>query len=441
MLRHISLIGALAVFVPLSAATAQADVDSLVARALAVHPAIRAAEARTEATRRGAVSAGVLPDPMLMLGIQNYPLGEEEGMRGRDPMTMRMVGVGQTLPYPGKLSLRRQVAERELAAAQAALLATRQQIARDVKDAYYELAFLDRALEIVERNRAVLANLIRLTEARYGVGSVSQQDVLKARVEASRLAETAVSLTEQRRAALARLNGLLDQPSEMPVAGPTVPADIARAAVADSTREIRFVSAALGARAADSPLPPLAELQELAIRENPEIREHEAAIAAQVARIELARKEYLPDFDLSVQYGQRPGRPDMLTALISIPIPLQKGRKQDQLVAEAGAQLAQLEAQHLAMQNEIRAEVAQLASELERQRAQLALYVKAVLPQSRASLASATASYQVGKVEFLSVLDDQATLFGYETDYFRVLSEFARTVAELERVVGREIVR
>ena len=177
------------------------------------------------------------------------------------------------------------------------------------------------------------------------------------------------------------------------------------------------------------------------MRESPELREREAMVAAQAARVELARKEYLPDFDLSVQYGQRPGRPDMVTALVSIPIPLQKGRKQDYLAAEASAQLAQLEAERGAKQNEIRAEVARLVAELERQRAQLAIYVRAVLPQSRASLASATASYQVGRVEFLTVLDDQATLFNYETEYFRVLTEFARTLAELERVVGKEILR
>ena len=376
-----------------------------------------------------------------MVGIQNAPLGKEEGMDGPDPMTMRMIGVGQLLPYPGKLSLQRRVAERELDGARAALAAMTQQVARDVKDAYYELAFLDRALEIVGRNQSVLVGLIRITEARYGVGTGGQQDVLKAHVEASRLAESAVALAERRRGALARLNGLLDQPTETPLPGSAVPVRVARAAVGDSAPEIRFVSAALGARAADSPLPPLAELQEEALRESPELREHEAMVAAQVARVELARKEHLPDVDLSLQYGQRTGRQDMVTALVAIPIPIQKGRKQDQLVAGANAELAALEGERAAKQNEIGAEVARLVSELERQRAQLALYVKAVLPQGRASLASATASYQVGKVEFLTVLDGQATLFNYETEYFRVLTDFAKALAELEGVVGKEVLR
>jgi outer membrane protein TolC len=356
-------------------------------------------------------------------------------------MTMRMVGVAQTIPYPGKLLLQRHVAEREVMATEASLEATRRRIVRDVRDAYYELAFIDRALEIVERNQGVLVTLIRVTEERYGVGAAGQQDVLKARVEASRLAETAVSLAEQRRTALARLNALLDRPSETPIDATAIPARVVSAALGDSANETRFVSAALGARAADSPLPALLELQEMAAHENPELLEHEALIAVQAARVDVARRDALPDFDVSVQYGQRSGYPDMVTATISIPIPIHRGRKQDHVVTAAGSELAALQAEHHEKQNELRADVARLVSDLERRRAQLALYTKAVLPQSRASLASATASYQVGRIEFLTVLHDQATLFTYETEYFRALTDFAKTLAELELVVGEEVVR
>ena len=129
----------------------------------------------------------------------------------------------------------------------------------------------------------------------------------------------------------------------------------------------------------------------------------------------------------------------MVSATISVPIPIQKHRKQDEHVAEASSTLASLHAEHDAKLNALRSEVARLVSELERQRTQLALYRKAILPQGRAALTSATTSYQVGKVEFLSVLESQSTLFNYETDYFRALSDFATNLAELERVVGKEI--
>ncbi len=428
------------------------DLDSLVARANAANPQLRAAHARLDAARARVGPASTLPDPVLMLGIINQPLGSmpatstSQGIMttsdGPDPMTMRMIGVEQTIPYPGKRTLRRREAEHDAEASEAGLDAARRQVVHDVKSAYYELAFLDQALGIIARNHQLLASLIAVTEARYSVGTASQQEVLKARVEAARLGETAAGLMEQRRTALAQLNAALDRPGDTPVTAPTIPDAVARAAVATTSDEIRFVSTLLGARTADSPLRPLLELQEAAVRHSPEIRARDAMIAAQATRVELARKDHLPDVGLSLQYGQRSGGlPDMVSAIVSVPLPIFKGRKQDQGVVEATAQVAVLEADRHAAVNALRADVARLVADLEQQRTRLALAVKAILPQSRAALASGTASYQVNKADFLTVLASQATVFTYETDYFRALSDFATNVAELERVVGEEVLR
>jgi outer membrane protein TolC len=191
----------------------------------------------------------------------------------------------------------------------------------------------------------------------------------------------------------------------------------------------------------DSPIPPLAELQDLAIRENPTLRGHEANVAAQSARVELARRAFKPDFDVSLQYGQRNQRPDMITAEVSIPLPIHKRARQDQELAEARADLAAMESDHRASVNSIRAQVARLVSELERGRTQLAIYSKAILPQGSAAAQAALASYQSGKTDLLTVLDNQNTLFTYETEYYRSLSDFAKNLAELEQVVGSEILR
>ncbi|MGQ0539176.1 MAG: TolC family protein, partial [Gemmatimonadaceae bacterium] len=207
----------------------------------------------------------------------------------------------------------------------------------------------------------------------------------------------------------------------------------------ESAGAIRFVSATLGSRAADSPLPPLALLQAQAVEKSPVLRGREARISAQTARVELTRKDHLPDFDVSLQYGQRSGRPDMLSAIVSLPLPIQRRSKQNEAVTEAHAELSALGAENNALLNEIRGEVARLHAQLERDRAQLALYVKAIIPQGRATLESAVANYQVARSDFLSLLDAQTTLFNYETAYFRTLTNFAKTLAELEQVVGEEI--
>jgi outer membrane protein TolC len=125
--------------------------------------------------------------------------------------------------------------------------------------------------------------------------------------------------------------------------------------------------------------------------------------------------------------------------MVSLPIPIHSGRKQSQMVAEARSQLAADEAEHHTTMNDIRATVATQYADAERARTQLALDARVILPQARAGVESATASYRAGRGDFLSVLQAQATVFEVETDADRALTDFAKGVAQLDRVVGREV--
>lgn len=375
---------------------------------------------------------------MLMAGVGNLPY-EKPDYSGT--MTRNMLRVTQTLPYPGKLALATRAAEEDEAAARAALAQQRLDVDRDVRDAYYEFAFVRRAREIVQHNAEVLGSFVRITEARYTVGNSAQADVLRTRVELAHLGDEAAALAAQDRAALARLNALLNRPSSTPVAPAVIPQAIARLAVADSGPQVHFTSAALGAAASDSPLLPVDSLEALAIARSPMLASHQARVAAQAQRVELARKAHLPDFDISLEYDQRPRFADQVSFFVSIPLRLQRRRKQDQEIAGARAELAALDAEHTAEIDAIRQEVATRVSDVERERTRLALSTSAILPQAHATLESAMASYQVGRVDFTSLIDAQAAVFNYETAYWRSLTDFAKAIAELQRVVGAEVLR
>jgi outer membrane protein TolC len=186
---------------------------------------------------------------------------------------------------------------------------------------------------------------------------------------------------------------------------------------------------------------PLAELQDLAVKQNPLLRASEARGQAQQARLSLAQKGSKPDIDLSIQYGQRDYRPDMISAVVSLPIPLHRGSRQQQEILEARSDLVATEADRRAQINSVRAQVAKLVSDIERERTELALYVKAILPQGSAAASASLASYQAGRSDLLSVLDNQSTLFTYQTAYYRALADFAKSLADLEQVVGGEVLR
>lgn len=441
---------ALAAAAPLHAQTRGASLDSLIAASLPNHPTLRAANAVLEGARARVRPAGALPDPMLMAGIENLPLGSEAPQPAGhvpssepeseppDMMTMKMAGVSQTLPFPGKIAARRRVAEQQVLAAQARLDGARLQIVREISDAFYELSYLNRALELVRAAYDVSRDVERAAQARYTTGTGDQRAVLDARVVTARYAEQATALEEERRIQHAALGAALGDSVAVPIAA-IIPERIAHAALPANAAAVRFTSAEPGARAAGSPLPALRELQETAVRNNPELRARAAEIAALGYERELARKEYLPDFDLSVRYGQRTGRPDMISATIAIPLPVHKNRKQDELVRAAEAELTAARAGLLDQTNRVRAEVATLHAELERIRTQLALFSRSIIPQSRAAVASATASLQTRRIELFTVLERQTHLFEYQLEVERLLADFAQKLTQLESVVGAEV--
>ena len=419
---------------------APADLTALVAQVRAANPDIAAAERRAAAARARAEAAGVLPDPRLAVGLTNALVSDP--LSSDDFMTMRMVQLGAMLPWPGKLGREAEAARWRVVAAEAELEAVERRAVADAKRAWFDLWFMDRALEVVRGNHALLADFVEVTQVRYGVGTGGQQDVLRARVEATRLGDEVLHLELRREATAAELNSLFDRTAEAPIPAPELPEGFEEFAVPERGAEVRFTAAALGeSREAAGPIPPLDALQHAAETADPRVRALDARVAAARAEARLADVAALPDFDLMVGYGQRSGREDMISVMVSAPLPLFKGRKQDPLAEAAKSDVAAIEAERVATVATIRAEVTALRAALVRTRERLALLREGVLPQARASLESAVAGYPVSSVDFLTLLDNQATVFRHELDERRLLADFGRDLAALERVVGAEVIR
>jgi len=417
------------------------DLAALVAQAREANPEIRAAEERVAAARARLEAAGAPPDPRLGVGLVNALVSDP--LSSDDMMTMRMVQLGQVFPFPGRLGLERDVARWGLAEAEAERDRIEREVVSEVQMAYFELYFLNHALEVVERNRDLLGDFVAVTETRYEVGTGAQQDVLKAQVERTRLGEEILALVERRTAAAAALNALIDQPADGPLGEPALPERLERAAIPEPGTPVRFTAAALANEDAgtDSPIPDLLTLRQLATEHSPEIRASQARIGHEHAEAELAGRAALPDFDFSIGYGQRGGREDMVTAMVNVPLPLFKGRKQDPLTRAEEAEARDAEAAHRALVNDVDANLATLHAALVRARERIALLREGVIPQAHAALESAAAGYPVARIDFLTLLDNQATLFRHDLDYYRLLADFGRHLAELERTVGTEVVR
>lgn len=419
--------------------------SGLLAEADANNPELLAAMRTAEAAAARVPQAGALPDPTVGVGIMNLPVADPS--LGREMMTMTTIQVAEQFPWPGKLGLRAEIAGYQAKAADWEVEQVRDRVLSEVKSAYYRVYFLDRAVEVTERNERLVGDFAQLTSAHYRVGKGAQPDVLKAQVERTRLEDQLVALREQRASAVARLNALLGRSTDTPLPEADLPDKIRAAASNGETGDVHFASPSLSdvLPQSDEPAVPgtpgIAELQRLALEHNPMIQSHVRRVAAQEQSLALARKASLPDISVSASYSYRAEFGDLVNFMVSMPLPIFSARKQNQAIVEQTATFAQHQAMHHAMVNETNADIASLATKLQRSRDQLLLLNDGILPQARTSLASATASYQVGRVDFLTLLDTQVTLYRNELDYHRLLADFATDLALLERAVGTEVLR
>lgn len=423
---------------PLAAQAVPADtltLDAFIAQALAANPRVQAAARRASATQRDVVASGALPDPRLMLGVMNFPVASP-GFG--EMMTMKQVGIAQQIPFPGKLGLERRAAEQLARAGTAAAIGVRVDVTRLATEHWASLGSLDTQLEILRRRRDLLATIRDVIESGYGNGTVGQDAVWRSRVELSRIALDATALMQRRQAEVAALNALRDRPADTPIGPIAVPLAMLHAALAGHDT-LRFDGDSLGAALRDTTLPSVAMLLEWATESSPEIAAHEARIASQSARVDLARKASQPDLDVSLQYDQRDNQSDFISLSVAIPLAIRAGRVQGQRAESESLELDARHAEHAQMLDDFAARLATLRAAAVAARTTLAILDRVILPEGRAALDASRAGLVAGRTSFVAVLDAEDALFRDETMHAESLADFMIAIANIEAVVGREI--
>ena len=394
------------------------SLDAARALALANNPGLAEMRARYEALAEVVPQQGALPDPVVSVAAANFPWDDFD--RNQEPMTQLQLGVSQTFPFPGKLDLARAAADFEAEAALYSVEEMQLGLARNVALTWWQLYYLDRSLETVERNQALLRQFVEVARTKYEVGNGLQQDVLLAQLELSRLLDQAIEVRAMREARAIHLNLLLGAPSESPVQLPR------------------------GRPSELEPLAPTTTLYQRATATRPELARQRAEIRASQSRLELARKEYYPDFNVGVRYGHRDeddlgqSRQDFLSVMLSVQVPLYSGSKQDRQVSQRQRELARTQYALQDERNQVLAAIATAASDYRRSVEKLELFDKGIIPQARQTVESMLAGYQVDEVDFLNLVRAQVTLLNYELQYWQSFTEANQSVARLIAAVGEE---
>ena len=384
---------------------AASEADALVAQALARNPELAAARSEASALAARAPAAGVLSDPMLSVGYEND--GSAISL-GTEPMSRLIFAAQQAFPFPGKLGAEERVANADAARTRFRPERTALGLAGAVRRAHADLLEAREDQRLVDEQIDTWKQMEETIRARYGAGMGTQQDVLRAQSERTRLLQQRRRDQAAEETALAGLRRLLDLPPDATVAAA---ARLLPGASLEVPRRDEAVAKALDA--------------------TPEIRD--AAALGERSRLaaDLAKRGTQPDFVVTAAYMNRGSLPLMWSGGVGVTVPLFAGARTRPLVAEAQGLAESAATTEASFKAIARARTEERLVRMRQLADEAKLDSEGVLVQDRLSVDAALAGYRSGAVPFVTVLEALGTFYQDRRAAVGRLAGFLRADADL----------
>ena len=386
---------------------------ALIAEAEKNNPQIESARQGWQAAKQVPTQVATLPDPQF--NLQHFSVGSPRPFAGYTNSDFAYIGLGisQDIPYPGKLRLKGEIAKREADVSQQQVESIRRSILAQLKAAYFQLAYLSKTLTILEQDGELLKQVQQAADARYRSGMGTQQDLLQAQLQQTKLLrEIAMHHLEVGKLE-AQLKQVLSRPQDSP--------DIEPTDLVETPLVLTY-----------------AELLAAAQVQNPEIASAKKMIEKQSLQVDLAHKDFYPDFN--VQYMWERTDPTQFRAYymlsVGVRVPIYHGRKQR-------PELAQAEAEQLRARSELQAQSQQVAAELrtyfvttQQISELLKIHREGLSPQSRSAFQAALVAYQSNKQDFQALLAAFLDVLRLDEEYWQNVGEYETAIARLEQITG-----
>jgi len=377
------------------------------------NPQIAASFHAWQASRNVPKQVSALPETQL--SVQQFSVGSPRPFAGYSNSDFAYIGFGasQDIPYPGKRQLRAQVAEHEADSMEAQTDSVRRTVVGNLKMVYFHLAYIQQTLGVLQRSDELLNQVQEATEARYRVGQGNQQDVLKAQLQHTKILQEIAHHHQEEGLLEAQIKQVLGRSQES--------ADI----VVD-TLTLRTLPYSA------------ADLLQKAREQNPDVHSKQASIRQQETQVELAHKNFRPDFNVTYTYEHTADKfRDYYMATFGIRLP-NRGRQKSELAeAEENWERArqELDAESQRVFSEVQQQYVRAKTAEER----LKIYSDGLVPQSEATFQSALSAYQSNRQAFESLLSGFLDVLNLDLEYRNELVEHESALAELERLTGVDV--
>ncbi|MDE3149520.1 MAG: TolC family protein [Acidobacteriota bacterium] len=378
--------------------------------ALAANPEIAVAVRRVAVAEAHVPTAGALDDPSVMYRGWGVPLQQPWNFNE----AQNMFSISQTFPGRGKRALRTSVAESDVDVAKAQLAEVRLEVRVRVRKAFDDLLRADDELRIHDRHVGIARQAIAAARIKYAVGKVPQQDILKAQVALTALAEHMIRFGRDADVARARLNTLLGR-------DPAAPLNIQ------------------GEYAVLAALPSAQALETLALQSRPDLVAAREAAERSHKEQALAKKAYLPDFTVSGGYMLMPPNVDMRNAYMiegSMNLPWLNHRKHNAEIAEATARATEQDAELAELRNASFGQIQDALVEAQSAQRLARMYHDQLRPQAEATLQASVIAYENDKTDLLDLLDSQMEVINVDLAWLQAIADYDTRLADLELATG-----
>lgn len=393
----------------------QTRLESLISEALDNNPQIQSSQNMWKAEKYKITQSRTLPDPMAHYGYYGESVETRVG-----PMEHK-VGASQKIPFPSKLVFQGRAQKKAAEISSEEFEATKREIIKNIKAVYYDIFWVDKAIQITQGEKAILENLESVAKRKYESKMAPGQDVIKAQVGISELIDRLYLLNENRESLVSQMNSLLNRPRNTPFCG-----------VAD-VNPSEFNHS-------------LADLREMAGISRQELKGAKLAIEKAQHEKSLAKLNYVPDLTFGFDYTfigkgsttmPNDGKDAWLgTVSLNIPIWFNKLNAQ---IKEKKVALESVKQNYEDTKNIVDYEVESLYYKIRSSRDIINLYKNALIPQTEQSFDAAKTGYESGEADFLNWLDAERTILQTKLTYYKAIADYQKSIAQMERVVGQDL--
>ena len=393
--------------------------NELITEAINVSPKIKMLKAKLGAASSRIEQGTNLPDPMLTFGLMNMPTNSFSFTQ--EPMTGKLIGLSQAIPYPGGLSAAADVKSVDTLIVREEIQNVKNEIKKDISNLYYELQFVREEQKLNNERKQLLHQILEVVKIKYEVGTASMQNIIKVEVELTRVTDKIEVLNGKENSLLAEINSIL------------------------LSKENQSVDSQNSSNCELNPID-FEPLLNSAMNNQPNL--NAIKFSEQKANLmeEQAEYEFYPNFNLGVQYSQRDNNKltgmdykDFLSVVAGISLPINYGGKKTAKVNEAKYLQSLYQEAYQSSIQELSGSISVIQTKISELLARNKLNSNRLLPLAEQSLNVSLADFQVGKIDFVNVLNAEKEILNVKTDLIKIETDYKKNIVMLEYLVGSDL--